>query len=89
MIVAEELDVDLSTVRIEQAPADETKYGNQTTWGSNSVSGSFDSLRNAGATARALLIAAAAQTWGVKPATCQAENGVVSHRESRTPTKLW
>jgi isoquinoline 1-oxidoreductase beta subunit len=82
MIVAEELEVDWSTIRIEQAPADEEKYGDQTTWGSLSVSSSFESLRQAGVTARTLLIAAAAQTWGVDPATCQAENGLVSHAAS-------
>ncbi|MBE7470709.1 MAG: xanthine dehydrogenase family protein molybdopterin-binding subunit [Anaerolineae bacterium] len=81
MILAEELEADWSTIQVEQAPADR-KYGNQITWGSASVSGSFVALRLAGATARTLLIAAAAQTWGVEPASCRAENGLVSHEPS-------
>ncbi len=81
MLVAEELEADWSTIRVEQAPADRT-YGDQITWGSSSVSSSFASLRLAGATARTLLIAAAAQTWDVEPPTCYAENGRVIHEAS-------
>jgi isoquinoline 1-oxidoreductase beta subunit len=81
MVVAEELDADWSHVRAQQAPA-ETKYGNQRTTGSASVSGSFDALRVAGARARALLIEAAARLWGVDASTCRTESGVVLHPPS-------
>src|SRR5256712_13899875 len=53
------------------------------TGGSRSVRSSGDPLRKAGATARAMLVVAAAQTWGVEPATCRAENGTVVHATSR------
>ncbi|MGH7546454.1 MAG: molybdopterin cofactor-binding domain-containing protein, partial [Gemmatimonadota bacterium] len=86
MLVAEELDADWSKVRIESAPADpayaNTMFGMQATGGSTSVRSSWDSLRKAGATGRAMLVAAAAETWGVEPATCRAEKGVVIHEGS-------
>jgi isoquinoline 1-oxidoreductase beta subunit len=78
MIVGDELEVDWSTIRIEQAPAD-SAYGNQVTGGSQSISGSYTTLRAAGAAARAMLVSAAAQTWGVTEAACYAENGAVVH----------
>jgi len=84
MLIAEELEVELSQVRLEHAPADEKLYGNpmtklQVTGGSRSVMGFWEPLRRAGATARNLLIAAAAQTWGVDADACRAENGEVIH----------
>jgi isoquinoline 1-oxidoreductase subunit beta len=79
MIVAEELDADWSMVRVEQAIADD-KYGRQNTFGSRSIISMWDMLRQTGATARAMLIAAAAQTWGVDPQELAAENGFVLHR---------
>ena len=81
MIVAEELDVDWSAVRIEQAPADRA-YGDQVTGGSVSISKYYSVLRRAGATARQMLIAAAAQEWGVEQASCFAEKGWVIHGDS-------
>jgi isoquinoline 1-oxidoreductase beta subunit len=81
MIVAEELEADWSTIRVEQAMADR-KYGNQVTGGSRSIMQSYMTLRKAGAAARAMLIAAAAQTWGVEKETCYAENGAVIHQPS-------
>ncbi|HEY7122660.1 MAG TPA: molybdopterin cofactor-binding domain-containing protein [Ktedonobacterales bacterium] len=78
MLLAEELDADWSTVRVELAPADE-RYGDQLTDGSSSVNASYSGLRGAGAQARALLVAAAAQTWGVEQSTCRTEKGVVIH----------
>ena len=66
-IVAEELDADWNNIRVEGAPADAKRYNNlafgpmQGTGGSSSISNSYDQLRKAGATARALLVAAAAQ----------------------------
>lgn len=81
MIVAEELDADWSHVHAQLAPPG-SQYGNQRTTGSGSISDSFAKLRFAGAEARALLVAAAAQTWGVKASTCRTENSVVSHPPS-------
>jgi isoquinoline 1-oxidoreductase beta subunit len=84
MLIAEELEVELSKVRLEHAPADDKLYGNpitkfQVTGGSTSVRGFWEPLRRAGATARNLLIAAAAQTWGVDADACRAEKGEVIH----------
>lgn len=81
MIVAEELEADWATIRVEQAPADRA-YGNQVTGGSTSVSESYALLRRAGATARELLIAAAAQVWGVDAEACHANKGTVVHGPS-------
>jgi isoquinoline 1-oxidoreductase beta subunit len=81
MIVAEELDVDWSSVRYAQATADE-KYGSMGTGGSRSVRGAWQTLREAGASARVMLIGAAARQWGVDPASCTTETGVVYHRSS-------
>ena len=87
MLLAEELEVDLSQVRLEHAPADDARYaeptfGVQETGGSTSVRGNFEPLRRAGATARAMLVAAAAATWKVDPSTCRAEHGTVIHGPS-------
>jgi isoquinoline 1-oxidoreductase beta subunit len=82
MIVAEELDADWKRVRIEPAQADASKYGNQLTGGSTSVRTSWEPLRQAGAQARAVLVAAAAQNWGVAPESCRTENGSVIHDAS-------
>ncbi|MCI0436900.1 MAG: molybdopterin-dependent oxidoreductase, partial [Gemmatimonadetes bacterium] len=87
MLIAEELEVDLAAVRLEHAPPDDELYheplfGVQETGGSTSVRGNWEPLRIAGATARTLLIAAAAQTWNVEPASCRAENGRVIHDAS-------
>ena len=80
MIVAEELDADWKTVRVEQAMAHPTAYGSMGTGGSSSVRTSWDKLRRAGAAAREMLISAAALTWSVDRSRCYAENGVVHHR---------
>src|SRR5262245_7419528 len=85
MLIAEELEVDLSQVRLEHAPPDEKRYGNpllgglQATGNSNAVRASWQPLRQAGASARSMLIAAAAQRWNVDPASCRAEKGAVLH----------
>ncbi len=88
MLLAEELEVGLDQVRLEDAPPDEKRYANpifgfQATGGSTSVKGLYLPMRRAGATARTMLIAAAAQRWGVDPASCRAERGVVIHTTSR------
>jgi len=87
MLLAEELEVGLDQVRVENAPPDEKLYaipglGFQVTGASISVRALYEPLRRAGATARTMLVAAAAQTWNVDPASCQAHRGVVTH----TPT---
>ncbi len=82
MILGEELEVDWSTVRAEHALADRDKYGRQSTGGSTSIRTNFERLRKAGATAREMLVSAAAETWGVTPAQCRAANGAVVHATS-------
>jgi len=85
MLIAEELEVGLDQVKLEAAPPDEAKYadpllGEQATGGSTSVRGDWVRLREAGAAARTMLIAAAAKQWKVDPATCQAQHGAVLHK---------
>lgn len=82
MIVADEMGADWSQVKIVQAEGDESKYGNQNTDGSFSVRMFYEPMRKAGATARHLLIKAAAQEWGVDASTCTAENSTITHSES-------
>ncbi|MBI1722541.1 MAG: xanthine dehydrogenase family protein molybdopterin-binding subunit [Gemmatimonadetes bacterium] len=86
MLVAEELEVDWTTVRFESAPSERAYYnplfGMQGTGGSTTVRASWEPMRRAGAVAREMLIAAAAQAWGVDRATCRAENGTVVHASS-------
>ena len=81
MLIAEELDADWSRMRVEHAPAApvyaHTAYRMQMTGGSSSTWSEFDRYRQAGALARALLVQAAAQRFGVSPAECRTENGVV------------
>src|SRR3989441_11804363 len=84
MLLAEELEVELSQVQLEHAPPDDARYaeplfGVQETGGSTSVRGNWEPLRRAGATARALLVAAAAQTWKVDPGSCPTARGQVIH----------
>jgi isoquinoline 1-oxidoreductase beta subunit len=87
MLVAEELDIDFNKIKTEWAPAD-PKYGNpnfggaQLTAGSNSVRGMWKILREAGASARMMLVTAAAQTWSVADNTCSTEKGEVIHKPS-------
>ncbi len=81
MIVAEELEVDWEKIKVELAPL-QKEFGRQTAGGSGSVRGRFTELRTVGATAREMLVAAAAQTWGVPVSECKAENGEVIHKAS-------
>ena len=78
MLVAEELDIDWLSVRIVQADAD-SRYWDQQTGGSVSVSTYHNIMRQAGATARRMLVEAAAKIWGVEPAQCETEAGFVVH----------
>src|SRR6202046_2352188 len=84
MILAEELDADWSKIEVEQAVAtSEMKYGDMTTGGSESARRSWDPLRKAGATARDMLVTAAAQTWGVPVSECSAIGGsVIEHKKT-------
>jgi isoquinoline 1-oxidoreductase beta subunit len=85
MLIAEELEVDLRHVQVEHAPPNENLYGNpllggiQVTGNSNAVRASWQPLRQAGATAKAMLVAAAAKHWNVDPASCRAQSGEVLH----------
>src|SRR5438034_3871013 len=84
MLIAEELEVDLKQVRLEHAPPNEKLYANpllgvQATGNSNAIRGAWQPLRQAGATARTMLVAAAAQRWNVDPASCRAQRGEVLH----------
>ncbi|WP_276504538.1 molybdopterin cofactor-binding domain-containing protein [Terrimonas pollutisoli] len=81
-IVAEELEVNLNEVNIVFAQGDNKKYGNQITGGSSTVRGSYKNLLNLGATAREMLITAAATKWNVPNAECYAEAGHVFHKPS-------
>ena len=84
-LLAEELDADWSQIRIEAAPTDVARYNNlawgpmQGTGGSTSIANSWEQLRRAGATARAMLIAAAAQQWKVPAGEITVDRGVVAH----------
>ncbi|SDI73517.1 xanthine dehydrogenase family protein molybdopterin-binding subunit [Paraburkholderia phenazinium] len=87
MLIAEELEVPLESVTLDHAPPDEKLFmdpllGGQLTGGSTSIRYAWDPMRKAGATARVLLINAAAQQWQVDPATCHAQAGQVIHAAS-------
>src|SRR4029077_6640485 len=87
MILAEELDADFAQVVIQHAPPSDKLYGNplfgiQVTGNSNSIRAFWDRLREAGAAARLMLIAAAAARWQVDAAGCSATNGRVTHAAS-------
>ncbi len=80
-IVADELDADWTRVKLVQATGDE-KYGDQDTDGSHSVRSFFDTLREAGATARLMLVRAAAAQWSVPATECSTNLHVVVHKAS-------
>jgi isoquinoline 1-oxidoreductase subunit beta len=79
LIVAEELDVPWERVRVVQADLDEARYGEQFSGGSTGISENWERLRTAGATARLMLVEAAAARWGVASADCTTANGAVLH----------
>jgi isoquinoline 1-oxidoreductase beta subunit len=82
MALAEELEVDWEALRVEHAPTDPPRYGSQSTGGSTSIRQDFELMRTAGATAREMLVAAAAVRWDVPPSQCRAERGYVVHTAS-------
>src|SRR5262252_5493770 len=82
MLIAEELEIELKQVRLEHAPPNEKLYANpligvQATGNSNAIRGAWQPLRLAGATARTMLVSAAAKRWNVDPASCRAQSGEV------------
>src|SRR5271156_461725 len=82
MILAEELDADWASVKIEQADCD-AKYGDMTTGGSMSIRSTWDPLRKAGASARDMLLTAAAETWNVSKDECSATgDSVIEHKKT-------
>src|SRR5258706_10854826 len=90
MLLAEELEVGLDQVKLEHAPPNDALYANpifhrQLTGMSSSIRAFWTPLRQAGAVARMLLIAAAAAQWGVDPAVCSAKHGVVSAGDRPPP----
>jgi len=82
MLVADEMEVPWERVRVEQAPVDPERYGRMSTGGSTSVRQAWEPLRRAGATARTMLVTAAALRWGVDPGECEAREGRVHHPAS-------
>src|SRR5918999_5521276 len=87
-LVAEELDADWSQMRAEHAPSNPELYKNllfgvQGTGGSSAIANSYDQMRQAGATARAMLVGAAAQTWKVPASEITVERGVLRHARTR------
>lgn len=90
MLVAEELECELSSIRVEPAPVEpayrHTLFGIQSTGGSTSILSEWDRMRRVGAGAREMLVTAAADTWKVSRASCRAEKGAVVHESGKRLT---
>lgn len=84
MLIAEELDVRWKDVIVKQAPLDLVKYTRQVAGGSQSIRQGWESLRTAGATARQMVVNAAAKAWGVDPTLCQTKDGMVNGPDGKS-----
>lgn len=84
MIIAEELDVAWKDVYVQQAPLDSQNFTRQVAGGSQSIRFGWDSLRETGATARQMLVNAAAARWGVDPSTCSTGEGLITNAKGET-----
>ncbi|SEK32696.1 isoquinoline 1-oxidoreductase, beta subunit [Aquimarina amphilecti] len=84
MLIAEELDVDWGNVLVAQGALDTKNFTRQVAGGSQSLRHGWEPLRQTGATARQMLINAAASKWGVDPTTCKTKNGVISNGNGET-----
>jgi len=82
MIIAEELEVDIAKISIKPSPANRSKYGDQMVVGSHSIQGNYDWMRKVGASAKEMLIKAAADKWNVPVENCYAENAMVINRNT-------
>ncbi len=92
-ILADELDADWKTIKVISAPADGENYKNlfwgiQGTGGSNSIANSYEQMRRAGATARAMLVSAAAKKWNVPVSEITVAKGVISHSRTQKNAKF-
>ncbi|MDR2189159.1 MAG: molybdopterin-dependent oxidoreductase [Azonexus sp.] len=83
LIIAEEMDADWQRTVVEQAPIDGKTYGYQGAGGSTTIPRAWDQLRQAGAAARAMLIAAAAKAWQVDPGQITAQDSLLTHAASQ------
>ncbi|AFM23633.1 molybdopterin-dependent oxidoreductase [Desulfomonile tiedjei] len=90
MLIAEELECDWTKIRVVAAPVDpvynHTEYGIQATGGSTSISSEWERLRRVGASAREMLLIAAAKSWGVDKTSCRAEKGAIVHSSGKRLT---
>ena len=82
MIIAEELEVDMDKINIMPSPADRSKYGSQMVVGSQSIHGNYDLMRKVGASAKAMLISAAAAKWNIPAEKCYAKSATVFNRNN-------
>lgn len=84
MIIAEELDVEWKNVTVAQGVLDTKNYTRQVAGGSQSIRSSWDALRQTGATAKQMLVNAAAKKWNVNPSTCSASKGIITNAVGET-----